>query len=388
MSGFKEIVNLTVTVTVLLSMMGKVDMQTFAERRTAIINVVYDGLDRAASLRPVSTVNTTLTVNMDLNIVAIIDFDEQNGFIEISGYLNMEWIANAYQKAADFEDLVFNSVFWKPQVVLVSATKKAEEIGTDESVKVRYNFATKTCSWKPWFVIRSSCSADVKFYPFDKQSCSFKLATSVYDHTELVLTPKNAEVLFDFYEDNAEWEITESSSTALIEDNVSIVEYTIKITRRPVYYVVNLLAPIILLGALNSFVFILPTESGERIGFAMTCFLAYVVFIAMIMEFLPSSVPIAYLTFYTFSMMLFSAGMTLATIITIRIYNKREEDKVPSALSATYNFVTCAWILEVKHGEATWKQIAMTVDVFFFFAFLIGQIFYSIAYLVPLILNA
>ena len=450
---------------------------TFSTAKGALQNNVFFHFENAVSLRPVSQVSDLITVSLDFNIAGLNDFNEQNGFLEISGYLKMEWTPTEGQTVtASFEELIDNSYMWKPPIIMVNSIKKAEEIGWDTNVDVRYNFNTRNCSWQPWIIARAACTPDVKYYPFDKQSCMFKLATWGYNPSEMLITASSPTISFDFFEENGEWELHESSSSSYIENNVSIVEYTLGMKRRPTFYVINLIAPIILLGILNAFVFILPPASGERIGYSITCFLSYVVLLNTVMAFLPTSAaPLAYLSYYTFVMMIFSAAMSLATIITLRIHFKPKDKPISFSMCRTtvnndsikvkpventevqevniiswdddldetgeehsqvantrgdigfqvedrityrnrnFNNVksikdssteaantikknkkmedaeTLTDSIELTKTEndinQTWEKVAFYFDVVFFLGFLAGQIFYSVAYLVPIILN-
>ena len=329
--GFKAVVFNLILLTVDVK-----SQTTFNDTKKALQTNVFNHFEFAVSLRPVRNVSDLITVSLDFNIAGLNDFNEQNGFVEISGYLKMEWTATeGPTEAVSFEELVDNSYIWKPPIIMVNSIKKAEEIGWDTNVDVRYNFNTRNCSWQPWIIARAACTPDVKYYPFDKQSCVFKLATWGYSSSEMLLTASPT-ISFDLFEENGEWEPYESSSSSYIENNVSIVEYKLGMKRRPTFYVINLVAPIILLGILNVFVFILPPASGERIGYSITCFLSYVVLLNTVMAFLPTSAaPLAYLSYYTFVMMIFSAAMSLATIITLRIHFKPKDKPISFSMCRT-----------------------------------------------------
>jgi len=51
-----------------------------------------------------------------------------------------------------------------------------------------------------------------------------------------------------------------------MSDGSDFVRFQITIEREPLYFTFNVALPILLLGLLNGFVFVLPAESGERVG--------------------------------------------------------------------------------------------------------------------------
>lgn len=135
-----------------------------------------------------------------------------------------------------------------------------------------------------------------------------------------------------FSDTNGEWSLIATDAfripgTLYVPDEV-VFQYTLK--RRPMFVIVNVLLPIILMSMINLLVFVLPVESGERISFAITILLALAVFLTLVSENLPkTSEPISYLSYYLMSMMVHSILMTIATIFTLRLYYKK--DSVPSA---------------------------------------------------------
>ncbi|XP_060565551.1 neuronal acetylcholine receptor subunit alpha-9-I-like [Ruditapes philippinarum] len=406
---------------------------TFDDVKTDLLEIAdnvspIDGFD---TLRPLTDSDLTLNVTLDWNLVSINDFDETNGYMDVSGFVTLEWSTDLYTTSQGVTDLLKPSMIWKPPIVLLNSVKTYELIGHDTSVKIRYNFTSKECEWKPWVVARAACSPDVKYYPFDKQLCTIRLSVWGYKTNEVSLSPKNNEWSFLYFEENGEWKIDETSVETTEINEYSVIDYKMKLTRRPLYYIINLISPVVLLGALSACTFLVPIESGERIGFSVTCFLTYVVLLNMIMGFLPTSgIPLSYLSYYTFVMMIFSAVMTVMTIFTIRIYHKSESDPVPVILSYIYRCFTCRSAIEKESKnvrdkvvpfdtasaswdnasiaeetfsqsndrtsyssvsteveDVTWKNIAKFIDTLLFVCFLGGQIFYSVAYLVPIFLN-
>ena len=61
----------------------------------------------------------------------------------------------------------------------------------------------------------------------------------------------------------------------------------VKMSRNPVFYVTYILIPCLLMAGVSVMVFLLPPESGERIGLSITVMLSYTVFLLMVSEFTP-----------------------------------------------------------------------------------------------------
>ena len=380
------------------------------------------------TLIPVAYTNTTMDVALDINLVSVNSFDEIGGYLEISGYLDLKWTFYAANPSKDDVFALYNSdSIWKPPLLLLNSIKSTSEIG-DSTSKIRCNLKSLDCEWKPWVVLRGVCTPDVRFYPFDTQTCSYKIAAWGYLESELALTPTRSDWKMELFEVNAEWTVQLTTSNSYSQNDVSFVEFTIQLKRIPTYYIINLIAPVVLMCLLNACVFILPVESGERVGFSITCFLSFAVLLNIIMSFIPSSsANLAHLCYFTFIMMVFSCGMSLATVFTLWVHFKPENSRVPVVLRGFMYVLKCRCfhytppqrndrsskvrIMTVdserdddsndkteheytKHGDqdndsltVTWKEVASLLDIFFLLGFLVGQIFYSVGYLLPIILN-
>jgi len=63
-----------------------------------------------------------------------------------------------------------------------------------------------------------------------------------------------------------EFYVFRTMSKVFVSEGSDFVRFQITIEREPLYFTFNVVLPILLLGLLNGFVFILPAESGERVG--------------------------------------------------------------------------------------------------------------------------
>ena len=393
-----------------------------------VLQATYDKQD----LLPVSSTNITMEVSIDLNLASVNNFDEKGGFLEISGYFHVTWTDMVTSPMRHDVTILFErNALWKPSILLVNSVKSTSEIG-DATSKLRCNTHNWRCEWKPWIVLRGGCSPDTRFYPFDKQICSFKIAGWGHTAAEMTLKTTSSTWNLDLYEDNPEWTIARTSCDAYTESNVSYVDFSIELKRIPTYYLINLIAPVCLLSLLNVCVFILPPESGERVGFSITCFLSFVVLLNIVMSFIPaSSANLAHLCYYTFIMMVFSCGMSLATVVTLWIHHKPDTSAIPVVLRGFTYILKCRcfsytpppprrrrtnrsssvvpvaisnsdWDIDKPHSAddskaqlddkedifiVTWKDVSSLMDFFCLVGFLAGQIFYSVGYLLPIILN-
>lgn len=297
---------------------------------------------------PVFNMSRAMVVTVNMFLYAINGFDEVAGNIEIVAALEMKWTDEmpiiqsiTFRKDRREEFLVPYDMIWTPRLVLTNAIGDTSSIG-DQSFLCRFNMINNTVTWKPRVVMSASCTPDVTYYPFDKQECKFIYTPWGFKHDEVRLQMVGSEWNMAEYDESGEWNIIDTTSEVGIQENRSQITFTLRMIRKPLYFAFNILLPILVLCLLNATVFLLPAESGERVGFSVTCFLSFMVLLNMIMDIMPrSSNPISFLCYYLVVMMSNSGAMTLVTILLMRVYHKPEKDKVPLWMQRAVTFLNC-----------------------------------------------
>jgi len=85
------------------------------------------------------------------------------------------------------------------------------------------------------------------------------------------------------------WEIKDTVVWKPYVDHQEVLVFKFILKRYSGFYLLNLIFPICVLGILNLFVFLLPPESGERVGYSMTVLLSIVVFLTITSNSLPGT---------------------------------------------------------------------------------------------------
>ena len=156
----------------------------------------------------------------------------------------------------------------------------------------------------PAGVYKVSCTSNTKYYPMDTQNCYITVSGWQYTTAELKLSFASNPVDETFFTENGEWTLLSITSFINREPKrsghaFSSVVYRIKLQRRLLFHVINMLIPVSLMAILIAFVFKLPVESGEKIGFSLTVLLSYAVYLTLISDHIPStSVTLCFLCKY------------------------------------------------------------------------------------------
>lgn len=108
------------------------------------------------------------------------------------------------------------------------------------------------------------------------------------------------------------------------------LNFDIHIKRKPGYVILSVLLPVVLLSVLNIFCFVLPVDSGEKMGTSMAIFLTFAVFLTIINDTMPKSENIPYFTVYLASQLVFSGVTVIMEAIVLRVSVTTESSQVSS----------------------------------------------------------
>ena len=146
------------------------------------------------------------------------------------------------------------------------------------------------------------------------------------------------------FAENGVWDVRETRvSTGVLEQGIQYLVVELDIKRRASFYLVNMLLPIGAMGVLNLLVFLLPAESGERVGYSITLLLAIAVFLTIAADNLPkTSYPtMSVLVIKLLVDMMISSLVMFFTIIGLRFYHTDESSPVPGCVAATAKVLLC-----------------------------------------------
>ncbi|XP_067674995.1 acetylcholine receptor subunit delta-like [Haliotis asinina] len=125
-------------------------------------------------------------------------------------------------------------------------------------------------------------------------------------------------------EGNSEFEIsTERITESLPRKRRFFI--TINLKKRPLFYVFTILFPVVLLHFLNSFVFLLPSQSGEKTSMAVSILFSFQLFLSIIRVSLPENS----LTVRLFSLYVCLANFISVVIVVVNIILLKMKEKPP-----------------------------------------------------------
>ncbi|XP_060587119.1 acetylcholine receptor subunit delta-like [Ruditapes philippinarum] len=181
--------------------------------------------------------------------------------------------------------------------------------------------------WMPSMIFESTCAVNIKYFPFDTQKCDLKITAWSYRKFEVQINKGLEGVVLDHYVQNAAWDLVSATSQDVSSDEVAVV-FTLHLKRKPLFFLFNIIGPVILLSILNVFTFVLPVESGDKAGYSITVFLALAVFLTIISDQLPNnSDTVSLMAIYLSTMVLLSTVVVVVCIIQIRLSIRKETEQ-------------------------------------------------------------
>ena len=140
-------------------------------------------------------------------------------------------------------------------------------------------------------ILLTSCRIDARFFPFDTQHCELRFGSWSYDVSKLDLQISHPDDVRVEFVENGVWELHELRVHRELREccvvPFSEIEILVLLNRRPMFHVLSVILPSVLLSLMNLMVFMLPTESGEKVSLGITNLLALVLFQQLIGDSLP-----------------------------------------------------------------------------------------------------
>ncbi|XP_067658363.1 neuronal acetylcholine receptor subunit alpha-2-like [Haliotis asinina] len=269
--------------------------------------------------------NWNIDVWMSIN--SLVDLNEKDQVLSLSAMFDLTWkepLLKWDPKEYNTEVIyVPTDMLWLPDVIVQNAVSNYGQIG-NRNLKV-YLESTGTIIWFPGDFYETYCKVDVRHYPFDTQYCKLILQPLSCEKKIVNLDLATEPVLRMNYDENGEWELLE-----IVPDKVwqhrsrhFRVEFTLHMKRKTLFYIVNMILPIVFLSLLNSLVFALPANSGEKITLCISVMLSYAVFLTLVNDALPeNSDGVCYFSAYLATEIFLSMTATIVTVVNLALHHQ------------------------------------------------------------------
>ncbi|XP_006529141.1 acetylcholine receptor subunit gamma isoform X1 [Mus musculus] len=271
-------------------------------------------------LRPAERDSDVVNVSLKLTLTNLISLNEREEALTTNVWIEMQWCDYRLRwDPKDYEGLwilrVPSTMVWRPDIVLENNVDGVFEVALYCNVLVSPDGCIY---WLPPAIFRSSCSISVTYFPFDWQNCSLVFQSQTYSTSEinLQLSQEDGQAIEwifidpEAFTENGEWAIRHRPAKMLL-DSVAPAEeaghqkvvFYLLIQRKPLFYVINIIAPCVLISSVAILIYFLPAKAGgQKCTVATNVLLAQTVFLFLVAKKVPETsqaVPLIskYLTF-------------------------------------------------------------------------------------------
>ncbi|KAL3864258.1 hypothetical protein ACJMK2_005977 [Sinanodonta woodiana] len=394
---------------ILIVYVPKINTQTSDDAKSILKKLfTTDAYNKA--VRPTYDQSLAVNVSISYSLTGIIEFDSQKESLTTSGYLIITW--NDYYLQWDPANYNGTSIVfihqdkvWKPDIALQNGILEFKGLGSSDLLVTFTNDGF--VSWWPYAILQSTCTVDITYFPFDTQSCNLIFTAWSYYNTEVLLTYGSNGLMLNQYEENSAWIVAGSDVGPKKGSTDATLIFTLKLKRKPLFYLLNIVLPVLMLSVMNVCVFVLPAKAGEKASFSVTVFLSLFLLLTVVAAMLPQNstnvsffgifmvIMISYstltVTLTMFQLLLNSRDVNINPIpswlITLTILMSRRRSRTfskvrPAAQSQNAHIISISeytdeTTLQVKKSEVlppsadtklkvTWNNVSNSLDIVLF----------------------
>ncbi|XP_050401517.1 neuronal acetylcholine receptor subunit alpha-10 [Patella vulgata] len=303
-----------------------------------------------------------IDVYVGIAVRQVIELNEPKQILTLNAWMRLAWfdcqlIWNVSEYGGiDNLVLPFQKI-WTPDITLYD--NAADELtglkdyrpSVNSDGKVTYLFPT---------VIDSLCRVDVTYFPFDTQKCPLTFGSWAYTGSEVDIWNKSATGDISSFKVNTEWTL----ESVPLKRTVTLypsspepypdVTFYVTLRRKPLFYVLNLLFPCILITSVAMLGFLLPPDAGEKVSLEITVLLSLAVFLLVVSETLPpTSENFPFIGIYFACAMVMVSVSTILTVFVLNFHFKGQHGRpVPRWIRKVF-LGGLARVLLVKDYEAS-----------------------------------
>ncbi|XP_021368600.1 neuronal acetylcholine receptor subunit alpha-10-like isoform X2 [Mizuhopecten yessoensis] len=281
--------------------------------------------------RPINNISLPVVIRFGVALNQILDLDEKRQVMTTSMWIQESWVdENLQWDPMDYAGLdtlmVASTYVWIPDVFIFN-TAGGELDGfvnvTGSKLMIKSNGGIK---WTVPLMIKSACSMDVKFFPYDSQRCRINFGSWIYDGSKIDLQPYPTKPDLKEYMLNSEFDLLGVTLDRTVANETCcpgpgshpFINFGLRIKRKSIYYDYIVIAPTIMLCVLTLATFLLPCHHGEKISIGLTVFLTLYVLQLLIAENVPDTNTTPILGIFIFLVMTMNCiSMIMATVVLI-----------------------------------------------------------------------
>ncbi|KAI6197450.1 hypothetical protein M3Y94_01226000 [Aphelenchoides besseyi] len=302
-------------------------------------------------VRPTLNHSKPTEIHISMSLYQLIDVIEPDQVIQLNMWMIQEWVDenldwNPNQYGLINSTILPHSTIWLADTYLYNSVVMApDETERYMNIKATSLYWEGRKGSKISFLYPAiytlTCRLNIRFFPYDQQNCTLTIGSWTNSKSAVDYTADPSVNMASFIR-NEEWEY----KYACCAEPWVILEASLIIRRRPLYYLVNLVAPtsIITLVAITGFFTPASTadDRTEKINLGITTLLSLSILMLMLSDQLPTTSDFIPLIawFYLSIIIIISIGTFLTSVI-LSIQGRRQYGQLPPLYIRYWLFVHC-----------------------------------------------
>ncbi|VDD74036.1 unnamed protein product [Mesocestoides corti] len=275
-----------------------------------LVRYIFEDKQYNSLALPVISNNDTVLVKVGLAMIQIVHYPYFN-YKSWHDY-RLAWDPSEFAGIQSIN--IAAHKLWKPDIVVLNNVDGEFEARWKPNMILHSN---GDVLWIPPAIFKTSCAIDVRFFPFDQQTCHMDLGSWTYTNNQIKFYNNQTTIDLSDYVANGGWDFLEASNRPIS----ARVTFKIVLRRKPLFYITNLIIPCILIVLLSVCVFYLPTNAGEKITLSISILVTLVVYMILVSKILPSgpkTIPLlSQFLLFTFAMTFLALCITAGVIINL-----------------------------------------------------------------------
>uniref|UniRef100_A0A8C4D9S4 Cholinergic receptor, nicotinic, gamma n=1 Tax=Dicentrarchus labrax TaxID=13489 RepID=A0A8C4D9S4_DICLA len=264
------------------------------------------------NVRPMEKSGDITHVDIKMTLTNLISLNEKEEALTTSVWIEMQWCDYRLRwdqppKSALYGNItsqlrVPSKSIWLPDVILENNVDGQFEVALYCNALVSSDGCVY---WLPPAIYRSACAITVNYFPFDWQNCTMVFRSQTYSANEIELVLKEednhtlewVDIDPEAFTENGEWVIKHRPAKKVIntqytKDELGYQElvFFLIIQRKPLFYIINIIAPCVLFSSLCLLVYYLPAKAGgQKCTMSIATLLGQTVFLLLIAKKVPET---------------------------------------------------------------------------------------------------
>ena len=254
-------------------------------------------------------------------------------------------------------DPEFEHCIWIPDMYLYNTAEKPMENLDYSRANLYYN---GDVIWSRPGLVKSTCSFDLEYFPYDRQTCYLKFGSWVYHKDQMNISIRETSSIdISNFQRSDGWNVLNYYSTynevkyLCCPEIYPDITFTFYLERKSGYYDLNIIIPTYATASLMIISLIVPWDSGERISFAITVMLSLIVFLLILSESLPKTDAHPLLSKMLVGLTFFSLFVVFFTVIISALYSYKTNKDTP--------FFQCIRFAKENRVSRKISQISRTI---------------------------